>query len=61
MMVAFNAGNYHGVKAVLSGQRCAVALWYTLDPRYNEEAHSIARDIIAKVDKPQGPDHGGEL
>ena len=37
-MVGFSAGeeNLHGVKAVISGRRCALALWFTEDPRYME-------------------------
>lgn len=37
-MVSFSSGgeNPHGVKAVTKGQRCAVALWFTLDPLYRE-------------------------
>ncbi|KAL7978598.1 hypothetical protein Chor_005580 [Crotalus horridus] len=36
--VGFSAGseNPHGVKAVTKGQRCAIALWFTLDPRQSE-------------------------
>uniref|UniRef100_A0A3B3QYU3 Prolyl 3-hydroxylase 1 n=1 Tax=Paramormyrops kingsleyae TaxID=1676925 RepID=A0A3B3QYU3_9TELE len=38
-VVGFGAGkeNPHGVTAVTKGQRCAVALWFTLDPRHNEK------------------------
>lgn len=37
-MISFSSGgeNPHGVKAVTKGQRCAVALWFTLDPLYRE-------------------------
>uniref|UniRef100_A0A672Q3G0 procollagen-proline 3-dioxygenase n=1 Tax=Sinocyclocheilus grahami TaxID=75366 RepID=A0A672Q3G0_SINGR len=37
-MVGFSSGgeNPHGVRAVTRGQRCAVALWFTLDPLYRE-------------------------
>uniref|UniRef100_A0A7N4V071 procollagen-proline 3-dioxygenase n=1 Tax=Sarcophilus harrisii TaxID=9305 RepID=A0A7N4V071_SARHA len=37
-MVSFSSGreNLHGVKAVTKGQRCAVALWFTLDPLHRE-------------------------
>ncbi|ERE75658.1 prolyl 3-hydroxylase 2-like protein [Cricetulus griseus] len=37
-MISFSSGgeNPHGVKAVTRGQRCAVALWFTLDPLYRE-------------------------
>lgn len=68
-LVGFNASNYHGVKAVLSGQRCAIAMWYTLDSKYDEAAHGIAHNILDKLHKQyklQGPPknddtHGGEL
>lgn len=37
-MVGFSSGgeNPHGVRAVTKGQRCAVALWFTLDPLFRE-------------------------
>ncbi|KAI5101570.1 prolyl 3-hydroxylase 2, partial [Silurus meridionalis] len=37
-MVGFSSGgeNPHGVRAVTRGQRCAVAIWFTLDPLYRE-------------------------
>ncbi|KAK3536768.1 hypothetical protein QTP86_023010 [Hemibagrus guttatus] len=51
-IVAFSAGkeNPHGVRAVTKGQRCAVALWFTLDPRHNEKArhNSTAERIQAE-------------
>lgn len=36
--VGFSSGteNPHGVKAVTRGQRCAIALWFTLDARHSE-------------------------
>ena len=49
MLVGFNAGNYHGVKAVEAGQRCAIAMWYTLNPKFNEKAHLIARKIMKEL------------
>ncbi|XP_040182218.1 prolyl 3-hydroxylase 1 [Rana temporaria] len=47
-MVGFSSGaeNPHGVKAVTKGQRCAVALWFTLDPRHNERERIQADDLI---------------
>uniref|UniRef100_A0A8C7T8Y4 procollagen-proline 3-dioxygenase n=1 Tax=Oncorhynchus mykiss TaxID=8022 RepID=A0A8C7T8Y4_ONCMY len=38
-VVGFGAGNEnpHGVRAVTKGQRCAVALWFTLDPKHEEK------------------------
>ncbi|CAJ1051909.1 prolyl 3-hydroxylase 1 [Xyrichtys novacula] len=42
-VVGFGAGkeNPHGVRAVTKGQRCAVALWFTLDPAHEEKVHTI--------------------
>ena len=58
-MVGFNATNYHGVKAVLSGQRCAVALWFTLDKDFKEVAHEDAKTILARL--PETSRSSGEL
>ncbi|KAJ7306473.1 hypothetical protein JRQ81_009827 [Phrynocephalus forsythii] len=46
--VAFSAGseNPHGVKAVTKGQRCAIALWFTLDPRHSERERVQASDLV---------------
>ena len=57
-LVAFNAGDYHGVKAVVRGQRCAIAMWYTHDPNFVEVSRlhaqrsleSLAREEIKKGD-----------
>lgn len=57
MMVGFNASNYHGVKAVLSGQRCAVALWFTLDSRYKEVAHDTAWNLLNNIKLPVSQQH----
>lgn len=45
-VVGFGAGreNPHGVRAVTGGQRCAVALWFTLDPAHEEKVRTIAED-----------------
>ncbi|XP_068939407.1 prolyl 3-hydroxylase 2 isoform X2 [Petaurus breviceps papuanus] len=47
-MVSFSSGreNPHGVKAVTKGQRCAVALWFTLDPLYRELERLQADEMI---------------
>ncbi|XP_063292779.1 prolyl 3-hydroxylase 1 [Pelobates fuscus] len=47
-MVGFSSGaeNPHGVRAVTRGQRCAVALWFTLDPRHNERERVQADDLV---------------
>uniref|UniRef100_A0A673A7A2 procollagen-proline 3-dioxygenase n=1 Tax=Sphaeramia orbicularis TaxID=375764 RepID=A0A673A7A2_9TELE len=41
-VVGFGSGkeNPHGVRAVTKGQRCAVALWFTLDPTHEEKVRS---------------------
>jgi len=55
-LVGFNASHFHGVKAVLNGQRCAIALWFTLDPRYSEAGHDLARNIINELKhRAEGP------
>ena len=50
-LVGFSAGkeNMHGVKAVTEGKRCAVALWFTLDPQYSEGAFDQAADLLASL------------
>ncbi|XP_069550864.1 prolyl 3-hydroxylase 2 [Brachyistius frenatus] len=51
-MVGFSSGgeNPHGVKAVTSGQRCAVALWFTLDPLFRELERLQADEVILALD-----------
>ncbi|XP_064028431.1 prolyl 3-hydroxylase 1 isoform X2 [Pogoniulus pusillus] len=46
--VGFSSGleNPHGVKAVTKGQRCAIALWFTLDPRHSERERVQAADLV---------------
>ena len=48
-MVGFSAGkeNMHGVLAVTGGKRCAVALWFTLDPNHREIAFDVAENILS--------------
>ncbi|XP_040284584.1 prolyl 3-hydroxylase 1 [Bufo bufo] len=57
-MVGFSSGaeNPHGVKAVTKGQRCAVALWFTLDPRHNERERIQADDLIKMLFSPEETD-----
>ncbi|XP_075045981.1 prolyl 3-hydroxylase 1 [Mixophyes fleayi] len=57
-MVGFSSGaeNPHGVKAVTKGQRCAVALWFTLDPRHNERERVQADDLIKMLFSPEEAD-----
>uniref|UniRef100_A0A3Q1H005 procollagen-proline 3-dioxygenase n=1 Tax=Acanthochromis polyacanthus TaxID=80966 RepID=A0A3Q1H005_9TELE len=51
-MVGFSSGgeNPHGVKAVTRGQRCAVALWFTLDPLFRELERLQADEVIQALD-----------
>uniref|UniRef100_A0A1A7XDB3 procollagen-proline 3-dioxygenase n=2 Tax=Iconisemion striatum TaxID=60296 RepID=A0A1A7XDB3_9TELE len=51
-LVGFSSGgeNPHGVKAVTGGQRCAVALWFTLDPLYRELERLQADEVIQALD-----------
>ncbi|XP_041863126.1 prolyl 3-hydroxylase 2 [Melanotaenia boesemani] len=51
-MVGFSSGgeNPHGVKAVTDGQRCAVALWFTLDPLFRELERLQADEVIQALD-----------
>ncbi|XP_049275082.1 prolyl 3-hydroxylase 2-like isoform X2 [Rhipicephalus sanguineus] len=46
--VAFSAGaeNLHGVLPVAEGRRCALATWYTFDPKYREGEREFAHNII---------------
>ncbi|XP_056460619.1 prolyl 3-hydroxylase 2 [Gadus chalcogrammus] len=59
-MVGFSSGgeNPHGVKAVTRGQRCAVALWFTLDPLFRElerlQADEVVQDLDSKSAGHQG-------
>lgn len=48
-MVGFSAGkeNMHGVLGVTGGKRCAVALWFTLDPAYREASLDVAENILS--------------
>uniref|UniRef100_A0A8D0KCR0 procollagen-proline 3-dioxygenase n=1 Tax=Salvator merianae TaxID=96440 RepID=A0A8D0KCR0_SALMN len=52
-MISFSSGgeNPHGVKAVTKGQRCAVALWFTLNPLYRELERIQADEVIAALDQ----------
>ena len=39
----------HGVLAVTKGRRCAVALWFTLDPNHKESSYPLADDILHEI------------
>ncbi|CAB1314331.1 unnamed protein product [Coregonus sp. 'balchen'] len=51
-MVGFSSGgeNPHGVRAVTRGQRCAVALWFTLDPLFKELERLQADEVVQALD-----------
>ncbi|CAH1268733.1 prolyl 3-hydroxylase 3-like [Branchiostoma lanceolatum] len=53
-LVGFSSGeeNLHGVQAVLSGRRCVIAMWYTMDRRYREESRQEARKLLQSLQKP---------
>ncbi|KAJ8400226.1 hypothetical protein AAFF_G00399200 [Aldrovandia affinis] len=57
-VVGFGSGkeNPHGVRAVTKGQRCAVALWFTLDPRHNEKERIQAEDLLKMLSSPLDAD-----
>ncbi|XP_052329432.1 prolyl 3-hydroxylase 1-like isoform X2 [Oncorhynchus keta] len=53
-VVGFGAGNEnpHGVRAVTKGQRCAVALWFTLDPKHEEKDRIQAQEMLKMFSSP---------
>lgn len=60
-MVAFNSSNYHGVLPIYKGQRCAIALWFTLNEHDQETVHNQAWEVLKSLDKPLGPSAHTEL
>ncbi|KAJ8375162.1 hypothetical protein SKAU_G00057420 [Synaphobranchus kaupii] len=58
-MVGFSSGgeNPHGVRAVTRGQRCAVALWFTLDPLFRELERLQADEVMESLYNRQQWDH----
>ncbi|XP_077006127.1 prolyl 3-hydroxylase 1 [Tamandua tetradactyla] len=56
--VGFSSGteNPHGVKAVTRGQRCAIALWFTLNPRHSERDRVQADDLVKMLFNPEEMD-----
>jgi len=60
-MVGFNASNYHGVQAVQSGQRCAMAMWMTLDPTHREHAHDTLRQVLDGLEATRSSEPRDEL
>uniref|UniRef100_A0A3B4A4N5 procollagen-proline 3-dioxygenase n=1 Tax=Periophthalmus magnuspinnatus TaxID=409849 RepID=A0A3B4A4N5_9GOBI len=57
-VVGFGSGkeNPHGVRAVTKGQRCAVALWFTLDPAHEEKERIQAGDMLKMFATPVNPE-----
>ncbi|KAI4904854.1 hypothetical protein NFI96_018240, partial [Prochilodus magdalenae] len=57
-VVAFGAGkeNPHGVRAVTKGQRCAIALWFTLDLKHNEKERIQAEELLKMLASPMNED-----
>ncbi|XP_020488394.2 prolyl 3-hydroxylase 1 [Labrus bergylta] len=57
-VVGFGAGkeNPHGVRAVTKGQRCAVALWFTLDPAHEEKERIQAQEMLKMFSTPVDAD-----
>uniref|UniRef100_A0A4W3H7E5 Prolyl 4-hydroxylase alpha subunit Fe(2+) 2OG dioxygenase domain-containing protein n=1 Tax=Callorhinchus milii TaxID=7868 RepID=A0A4W3H7E5_CALMI len=57
-MVSFSSGgeNPHGVRAVTKGQRCAVALWFTLDPVFREVERVQADEVVQQMTRERGAD-----
>ncbi|KAL8611683.1 hypothetical protein ACOMHN_054664 [Nucella lapillus] len=48
-LVGFNAKELHGVRAVRGGTRCALAMWFTLNPNFKELAHVHARKVLHAI------------
>jgi hypothetical protein len=50
-LVGFSAGseNSHGVLSVQRGRRCALGLWFTLNPFYEEIEHILAKQVLLQV------------
>lgn len=59
-LVGFSSGgeNPHGVRAVTRGQRCAVAIWFTLDPLYRELERLQADEVVQSLDDQHMWEHG---
>ncbi|XP_077567866.1 prolyl 3-hydroxylase 1 isoform X2 [Stigmatopora nigra] len=48
--------NLHGVKDVRKGQRCAVVLWFTLNPVHEEKARKQVQHLLQSLSTPFLPD-----
>lgn len=49
MIVGFDSAEFHGVKAVTKGRRCTLAMWYTLDKRFEEQTRIQVTKILDKI------------
>ncbi|KAI1889284.1 hypothetical protein AGOR_G00177580 [Albula goreensis] len=59
-MVGFSSGgeNPHGVRAVTDGQRCAVAIWFTLNPLFREMERLQADEVMESLNNKNQWEHG---
>lgn len=50
-MVAFSAdgNNLHGVRGIIRGKRCALALWFTHEEKYLEIERILAHAVLKRV------------
>ncbi|XP_014668924.1 PREDICTED: prolyl 3-hydroxylase 2-like [Priapulus caudatus] len=63
-VVSFSSGeeNLHGVRAVTDGRRCAIAMWFTLDPRHDEiERVEAEREIASMLELARENERHSEL
>ncbi|XP_021368340.1 prolyl 3-hydroxylase 1-like isoform X2 [Mizuhopecten yessoensis] len=59
-IIGFNAAHLHGVNSVTKGQRCAVAMWYTLDPNFKELARIQAQKVLSSMSSENSQDSDAE-
>ena len=52
-LVGFSASkeNMHGVTTVTKGRRCAVTLWFMLNPNYKEVHYDDAHEMLLNYSK----------
>ncbi|XP_043935544.1 prolyl 3-hydroxylase 3 [Protopterus annectens] len=62
-LVAFSSGgeNPHGVQAVTSGQRCAIAMWFTHSEQNQEQERLEADELIEKSKTSQESSEMGDV
>jgi predicted 2-oxoglutarate/Fe(II)-dependent dioxygenase YbiX len=49
-LVGFESGDYHGVLPITAGRRCALAIWYTFNPNFQELAHAEAETLLRSLE-----------